>query len=56
VTASGSLTLDARVRLDVVMWPSAVSISQRQVEPRFGFGWSPLAARVVRGGAGIFAE
>ncbi|PYR27768.1 MAG: hypothetical protein DMF98_04965 [Acidobacteria bacterium] len=56
VTASGSLTLDAGVRLDVVTWPSPVSIAQRQVEPRVGFAWSPLAAWVVRTGAGIFAD
>src|SRR5206468_1863223 len=48
--------LDAGVRLDVVTWPSAVSLSQRQVEPRLGFAWSPRAAWVVRGGAGLFAD
>jgi hypothetical protein len=55
-TVAPSLSLDLGLRGDVVAWPSQLSITQRQLEPRAGFAWSPSPNWVIRGGAGIFAD
>jgi hypothetical protein len=55
-TLSHLLSLDLGLRGDVATWPSPLSISQRQVEPRIGLAWSPSTNWVIRGGAGVFAD
>jgi hypothetical protein len=55
-TVSPRFSLDLGLRSDIVTWPSDLSITQRQLEPRAGFAWSPSPNWVIRGGAGIFAD
>jgi Carboxypeptidase regulatory-like domain/TonB dependent receptor-like, beta-barrel len=55
-TLHPALTVDAGARFDASVFPSSFGITSRQLSPRVGVAWMPVATWVVRGGAGVFAD